>query len=35
MNGLIKDVNTDIMKNYKRSDDIVSDMQEIIKASQK
>ncbi|MEW4414741.1 PDDEXK nuclease domain-containing protein [Clostridium sp. AN503] len=35
MNGLIKDVNTDIMKNYKRSDDIVSDMQEIINASQK
>lgn len=35
MTELLKNVNTDIMDIYKKSEDIVSDMQEIIDASQK
>lgn len=34
MNELTKNTDTDIMENYRKSDNIVSDMQEIINASQ-
>lgn len=34
MNGIIKNANTDIMENYKKSDNIILDMQKIIETSQ-
>lgn len=34
MNGIIKNVDNDIMENCKKSDNIISDMQKIIEASQ-
>ena len=35
MSELAKNANTNVMENYKKTDNIVSDMQSIINASQK